>query len=200
MGARLSLATTVGVAISEVADEGTLRAGAGRAVLRHLTASRTGVDPSTVRIDHDSGGRPVIVSDRGWHASVSHSGRFVACAIARRRVGIDIERDDRPEADEELARRFCTSAERAALERVPSHERQRALIRLWVRKEALTKALGVGLALPFTTVDVRRTVIAAGGGVNPRWTVRDLESPTGYLAAVAVEGRCLHLSVRRLTL
>jgi phosphopantetheine--protein transferase-like protein len=104
------------------------------------------VDPRTVTVGHDERGRPLLLDFAALHASIAHSGEFVACALSDRRVGVDVERADRPEADDALAARVCTSAERRQLEHMPAGPRKRALNRLWARKEALAKALGVGLA------------------------------------------------------
>ena len=61
--------------------------------------------------------------------AVAHSGEFVACAVSTRRLGVDIERSDRVEADHDLARRVCTAHERRQLERLPAPLRRAALIR-----------------------------------------------------------------------
>jgi 4'-phosphopantetheinyl transferase len=87
--------------------------------------------------------------------SISHSGPFAAAALSRQpnqRVGIDIERVERRDA----------SFEALALSRVEAHRvrrlcgvaRWQAVTRIWVLKEALLKALGVGLSVPMTGITV----------------------------------------------
>lgn len=162
-----------------------------RAALTRLVAARTGVDAAWVNLDYDARGRP-LVSGSALHLSIAHSGEFVACAVSDRRVGVDIERVDRVEADHDLARRACSSAEREQLGELTGP----ALIRLWTRKEAVAKVLGLGLALPFEQLDVRRDTPRIGGVRASRLTVRDLVGgPEDYAVAIATEGRC-RVSVR----
>jgi 4'-phosphopantetheinyl transferase len=159
-----------------------------RATLMRLFATRADTDAASVLIDHDEPGRPIVRGNAGLMLAVAHSGDFVACAISTRRVGVDIERSDRIEADDDLARRVCTSHERRELERLPAPLRRAALIRLWTRKEAVVKALGVGLAIAPEQVDVSRDrPIVHGAGVGAL-RVRDLAAgPDGYAVAVATE-------------
>jgi 4'-phosphopantetheinyl transferase len=161
-----------------------------RAALARLAAARAHVDPAVVVVAHDERGRPVLRDCPALQVSVAHSGEFVACAVSGRRVGVDVERIDLPEADDALAARVCAPAERRRLEHMPAGERSRALIRLWVRKEALAKALGVGLALPFEQLDVRHDIPLIGGVRAGALRVRDVDGgPDGYAVAIAAEGR-----------
>jgi 4'-phosphopantetheinyl transferase len=86
--------------------------------------------------------------------------------------------------------------ERAALAAVPPSDRARAFLIAWTRKEAVTKATGDGLRVAF------REVVVAGAQGAPRlagWpypqdpqgvSLVDLEAAAGYVAALAVLGRC----------
>jgi len=161
-----------------------------RAALARLAAATTHVDPAAVVVAHDERGRPVLRDCPELHVSVAHSGDFVACAISGRRVGVDVERTDRPEADDALGARVCAPTERRRLEHMPAEPRTRALIRLWARKEAFAKALGVGLALPFEQLDVRHDIPLIGGVRAGALRVRDVNGgPDGYAVAIAAEGR-----------
>jgi 4'-phosphopantetheinyl transferase len=135
--------------------------------------------------------------------SVAHSGDLVAVAVARTPVGVDVEQlDGRPHPlggdgdPEALARLVLSAAERAVLAAVPPEGRARAFLVAWTRKEAVTKATGDGLRAAFGDV-----VVAADAG-PPRlvsWpyprsvhsvSLLDLDSDPGYVAALAVLGRC----------
>jgi phosphopantetheinyl transferase len=161
-----------------------------RAALARLAAARMHLDPAALALGHDERGHPILLDRPALHVSIAHSGEFVACALSDRRVGVDVERADRSEADDALAARVCGPAERRQLEQIPAGPRRRALIRLWTRKEALAKALGVGLALPFEQLDVRHDVPLIGGVRAAALRIRDLEGgPVDYAVAVATEGR-----------
>jgi 4'-phosphopantetheinyl transferase len=143
----------------------------------------------------------------GLEHSVAHSGDLVAVAVARAPVGVDVEREGRagrpggagPEA---LARLVLADTERAALAAVRPSGRDRAFLVAWTRKEAVTKAKGDGLRVPFGDV------VVAGAAAAPRvvsWpypqppqsvSLLDLEAEAGYVAALAVIGRCHTVRVR----
>ena len=124
-------------------------------------------------------------------------------AVAAAPVGVDVEQaegrrhllggDGDPEA---LARLVLSEAEQAALAALPAHGRARAFLVAWTRKEAVTKATGDGMSAAFSEV-----VVAADAG-PPRVTawpyprsprdvsLLDLDAADGYVAALAVIGRC----------
>lgn len=89
-------------------------------------------------------GKPYIVGCP--HFSLSHSGKYVICAVADTPVGVDIEAP-RP-GSAALARRFFTPREQAL---VKSDE---DFCRVWVQKESYVKALGTGLAQGLSSFDV----------------------------------------------
>ncbi len=161
-----------------------------QAALARLAAARMHVDPATVTVGHDEHGRPLVLDRPALRVSIAHSGEFVACAVSERCIGVDVERADRPEADDALAARVCAPAERRRLEYMPPAPRTRALIRLWARKEALAKALGLGLALPFDQLDVRHDIPLIGDVRAGALRVRDVAGgPEDYCVAIATEGR-----------
>lgn len=193
LGLRAAYALLGGqLAVDRQAIDDQRRSVVARAALIRLVATRTGVDPARVKLDHDARGRPLL-SGSTLHLSVAHSGDFVACAVAGRRVGVDIEHSDRSEADDEFARRVCSPAEREQLGELTAP----ALIRLWARKEAVAKALGLGLALPFDTLDVSRDTPRIAGHEAGGLRVRDLVGgPHDYAVAIATEGRWSRVRAR----
>jgi 4'-phosphopantetheinyl transferase len=141
--------------------------------------------------------------------SVAHSGDLVAVAVAGNPLGVDVEQldgrshplggDGDPEA---LGRLVLSAAEQAALAAVPPPGRARAFLVAWTRKEAVTKATGDGLRAAFSEV-----VVAADAGPprlvawpyprDPRAvTLLDLDAAPGYVAALAVLGRCAAVAAR----
>jgi 4'-phosphopantetheinyl transferase len=180
----------------------------GCALAKTALAGYAGQRPADVRFDRtcrecgQPHGKPVI-RDGGLEHSVAHSGDLVAVAVARAPVGVDVEQldgrahplgeDGDPEA---LARLVLSAAERTVLAAVPPPGRARAFLVAWTRKEAVTKATGDGLRASFSTI-----IVAADAG-TPRlvsWpypqaphsvSLLDLDAEAGYVAALAVIGRC----------
>jgi 4'-phosphopantetheinyl transferase len=168
--------------------------------VRVLLAERVGADPAGVALERATEGRLVVRHPAGWHVGVSHSGGIVVCAVAPRPVGVDVETRPGPVVDAVLARRTCTPEEVAALDPLDEGARAEALLRAWVRKEAVAKAVGQGLHLPFDRLDVRRGSVVVPGTAG-RWGVRDLALPDpsgeGPVAAVAAAGRWWRVDPRR---
>jgi 4'-phosphopantetheinyl transferase len=102
-------------------------------------------------------GRAPRVEGADLHVSVAHAGAWVAAAIARHPVGVDVEPSDRAMDVEALAEQALAPAEREALAgRRGAGERDRALLTWWTRKEAVLKATGDGL-----TVEPREVIVSA---------------------------------------
>jgi len=86
-------------------------------------------------------------------ASLSHSADQVLCAIAPSGlVGVDVERIRPRNEWDQLAAFVLHPAERSRAEASTEAARWRGFYRVWTLKEALAKALGVGLALPFNRI------------------------------------------------
>ena len=181
---------------------------AGCALAKMAIADYSGQRPGDVSFDRTCRncgrphGKPALRGGR-LELSVAHSGDLVAVAVAAAPVGVDVEQlegrtrplggDRDPDA---LARLTLADTERAALAAVPPPGRARAFLVAWTRKEAVTKATGDGLRAAF------RDVIVAADHGRPRlvaWpnpqtpesvSLHDLDTEAGYVAALAVIGRC----------
>ncbi len=82
--------------------------------------------------------------------SISHSGKCVAIAVDHREVGVDVEK--LPDKDfMKLAERFYHPNELAYVKE--SADQARAFTRIWTRKEAYLKQLGVGITTDLTVFD-----------------------------------------------
>ncbi len=100
--------------------------------------------------------------------SLSHSGNYVAVAIDRLAVGIDIEQI-RP-CNDSLIKRFFTEAEKRYIgihsgtngEASGSESRDRSFTEIWTLKESFMKAVGMGLSLGPDTFSVLESGEEAG--------------------------------------
>jgi 4'-phosphopantetheinyl transferase len=179
----------------------------GCALAKTAVAACTGQRPARVSFDRVCGqcgkphGKPAVRGG-GPELSVSHSGDLVAVALATAPVGVDVEQldgrarelgDGDPAA---LARMVLAEEERAALAAVEPEGRARAFLVAWTRKEAVTKARGDGLRVPFGEVVVAADLAAPRVTAwpypqDPRSvSLFDLDPGPGYVAALAVIGHC----------
>lgn len=95
--------------------------------------------------------------------SISHSGNYVICVLANRRVGVDIENKFRSvfsESKEEqlnkIAKKCLTMGEEIRFYSCDGEEKVELMMKLWTRKESYSKAVGKGLALDFSTIDTEK--------------------------------------------
>jgi 4'-phosphopantetheinyl transferase len=131
----------------------------GRATLRLLLASATGVDPADIRLARGVRGRPELAGARRFDFNVSHTDGVALIALGHAlppvmRIGVDIERRDRVVNADRLARKFLSQPERTMLSPLTADERRLAFLRLWTCKEAMSKATGDALSAPFREIDV----------------------------------------------
>lgn len=123
----------------------------GRARLRQILGSVTGTDPRDLVFTFNPQGKPAL--DGGPHFNLSHTGALAALAVsADGPLGIDIERH--AEIEEAVARHSFSPAEYAALSRLAERDWQAGFYRCWTRKEAVIKAVGLGLSMPLDSFDV----------------------------------------------
>ena len=131
-----------------------------RQPLHALLAAYLGIDAQRLSLVDDPYGRPALapLHDQSLGFNWSHSGAHALIAVGRRITpGIDIEqRRSRPRALE-IARRFFSVEEAAALAALPADQRSAAFLDVWTAKEAVLKALGRGLAFGLHRLSIARS-------------------------------------------
>jgi 4'-phosphopantetheinyl transferase len=166
---------------------------AGRGGLRLILSGYSGIAASELAFEDGSHGKPGLLGPGlPLQFNVSHSGDCVLVGVTRDTpCGVDIEnsRSRRPEI--EIAERFFCPREIEWLK-----ETEGGFLRLWAAKEAIIKAVGRGLAIPLSDVDVTDIVVGrkssilletAGLECRTIW-VTPLVLVEGYASAVAVDG------------
>ncbi len=118
-----------------------------RSSLRHLLARELRIEAAAVGFRYEQWGKPQLQKpDADLQFNVSHSGDWGAIVLARVAIGVDLELlNDRFEY-RGIASQILTSPERLAWEKVETTARAIETLRLWVCKEALLKAMGLGIA------------------------------------------------------
>lgn len=107
------------------------------------------IDPTRVPLMREPSGKP-YVKDSTLATSLSHTCGFVAIGLCRSSpMGIDLERIDRALELPEIAALVCHATEAELACGDPLFVGMN-LLELWVRKESVLKAAGVGLAYPMS--------------------------------------------------
>ena len=163
----------------------------GRWLLRYAAARVFGEDG--YRLDCIEG-RPVVMAAEPGPAalSLSHSGALVVCAAGRvQALGVDVEQI-RPRGEwSALSAWTLHPRERARLEGIGEAQRWRAFYQAWTFKEALAKALGVGVfGLAFDRIEVSEDGLLEQTPHDERlrrrdWRLCPLRVGEGFAAAVA---------------
>jgi 4'-phosphopantetheinyl transferase len=127
-----------------------------RGRLRHLLGGMLDVEPEKVQFDYNSTGKPRLASSHRstLEFNVSHSGDWALFGFGQSMpVGVDTELFQRRTNFEALAPQVLNVRERARLELLAPEERNLAIMRAWVAKEALLKAIGVGIGYGMQSVE-----------------------------------------------
>ena len=129
-----------------------------RACLRLLLGVNLSLNPQDVPITLGAYGKPEVIPINNQHLffNLAHSRSTIVIALSRSgNVGIDLEYIDRKTDIREVASQVFTPQENAQFAGISDErERRLAFFRCWTRKEALAKADGRGLSLPFDTFEV----------------------------------------------
>lgn len=177
-----------------------------RARLLQLLGRYAGTEVPALQLGEH--GKPFLPEPRFPQFNMSHGGQCVLFAFSRQQeLGVDVDALARRHAPLELARRFFAQEEADALERLDGAAQGPAFMRLWTCKEAVLKALGLGLSfglqrLRFELDSEGRAgglqAIDAAAGAMEEWQLHRFEPAPGHAAAVAWRGPALRLRGFRL--
>lgn len=169
-----------------------------RASLRKLLSAYLRVNAIGVPLSYGEMGKPFLAGHAdNINFNLAHSGGRALYAFSRGRdLGVDLEFIREDFTGDDIAKRFFSAAEVAALQSVPADFRKDAFFNCWTRKEAYIKARGEGLSMPLDRFDVS---LIPGEPAEllrnhqdedevTRWKMKSVPVPEGFVAAIVVEG------------
>jgi 4'-phosphopantetheinyl transferase len=172
---------------------------ADHGALRLLLSAYLDMDPRKLPIAANSYGKPALnLPLCRLSFNMSHSGELTLIALCLdSAIGVDVE-IIRPIAEwEEIASSHFSQHERESLQAEEPAERLNAFFRCWTRKEALIKAIGMGLSIPLDSFTVNTSLKeppallhcawAPEAEAIQRWTLIHLEPAAGHVGALAIE-------------
>ena len=153
-----------------------------RACLRLLLGLNLSLDPGLVPIELSSYGKPQTPAIHGSSLffNLAHSRSTVVIALSRMSsVGVDLEYIDRNTDMMEVSANLFSREESAQFAAITDEQQRRlAFFRCWTRKEAVAKADGRGLSLPFPSFEVPILKMATSSSVN----LQTEEAATYYIS------------------
>ncbi len=169
----------------------------GRAALRRLLAAYSGVEAGALIIRVDERGKPHLPAGYGPAFSVAHSGEMLLLAFSgAEAIGVDVEQVRALTAWPGVIDSVLHPSEKAAMNRLPPAARPGDFFSYWTLKEALSKAAGLGLALPFPEVHIARggdsvslVEVPMVLGHTSNWWLQPVAVWGTYRAGLAVRGQ-----------
>jgi 4'-phosphopantetheinyl transferase len=173
-----------------------------RACLRLLIGVNLSLDPRDVPIELGRYGKPETppLNGRSLFFNLAHSRSTIVIALSRTgSIGVDLEYIDRKTDMMEVAANLFSPEEHAQFATImEEHQRRLAFFRCWTRKEAVAKADGRGLSLPFTSFQVpildtaRAAPVCIEDGSAATYFISDLlqgETAVGAFAVASTPSR-----------
>lgn len=124
----------------------------GDILIRYLIGQKLNLKNTNIQIQRNAYGKPFLKGYPIFHYNISHSGKWVICALSRYPVGVDIEQIK--SIDLEIAKRYFTRGEYVSILNIPEIRRSNAFFRIWTAKESYVKYAGKGLSIPLNSFAV----------------------------------------------
>jgi 4'-phosphopantetheinyl transferase len=129
-----------------------------RAALRELLHRNLGIPAAEIALTENPNGKPRLSqqsSAKPLRFNLAHSAELALVAMSSGcEVGVDVERLRAVSHWEQIAHRYFHEAESRAIRCSPPAERAQGFLRCWTAKEAVLKALGVGLSGMLTSAAI----------------------------------------------
>lgn len=124
-----------------------------RALVRSTLSRYLAVAPADWKFERETHGRPRLLNPEAQAAklvfNISHSPGLIVLGITcNRQLGVDCENYSERAALLEMAPRYFSPAETAALQALNVAQQQRRFFHYWTLKEAYVKARSLGLNIP----------------------------------------------------
>jgi 4'-phosphopantetheinyl transferase len=161
-----------------------------RALLRTILGEYLNLAPRSLSFMYNSFGKPSLgpaVDARGITFNVAHSGDFSLLLFGMTTdVGVDVEHLQIERNVVELAKAMLPPSQCGEVLAQPEAGRKRAFLQAWTRREAIGKALGVGLSIPRGAYD---------GAIADRseWSIGSIDLAGDYVAAFAARAPGAHV-------
>ncbi|NQY06729.1 MAG: 4'-phosphopantetheinyl transferase superfamily protein [Flavobacteriaceae bacterium] len=104
----------------------------------------------------DENNKPFI-QDSALNFNISHSGKTILCAISKHNIQLGIDVEEIKSID---IKGFNTIFHQNEFNRIIQANSIDSFYKYWTRKEAYTKAIGVGITIPLDKIDTTKNMIS----------------------------------------
>jgi 4'-phosphopantetheinyl transferase len=167
-----------------------------RGSFKSILSKYVNISAPNIQFNYNSYGKPSLKNvffEKSVQFNISHSQSVAIYAFTfKDPVGIDIEYMRTDFDWQPIAQQFFTARENETLQKAESSTQ--AFYYHWTRKEAIVKALGKGLYIPLSDIDIAQELIGSHR-VDRRyrymcgkqcWYIFDINAQQGYCASVVV--------------
>jgi 4'-phosphopantetheinyl transferase len=159
----------------------------GELLLRALIREETGLSNQHIVFGTNKNRKPILISDPSLHFNLSHSGKWIFCALDTEPVGVDIEKIKHIPPG--LVNVSLSPYENKVFKEMSPQDRLSYFFILWTCKESFLKALGMGLDCLPGELSVQKDQTGRTGVVSLNYKeyrgfCRSYAVDSGYRAAV----------------
>ena len=165
-----------------------------RGLLRGILAEYIGSNAQDLVFGYGPHGKPRLVTNpKDVRFNLSHSSNHVIFAFTvGQEIGVDLERLDSIAEAASIANQFFSAIETSRISHSPQNERVRTFLSYWTCKEALAKAIGVGMSSSMTdhefNFDASGQPHLANANLSHQWSLRTVRLDAEYAISFAIAG------------
>lgn len=170
---------------------------AARGILRDILSRYSYIAPQDIKFNYGVNGKPSLSAEQNQgkiYFNLAHSHDLAIYAITYlSQLGVDIEYTKRNIEALDIAERFFSKNEIASMQALPVSEQVAAFYKIWTRKEAFVKAIGVGLSHPLDQFSVNNALEKFeivfhkhDPHIKNDWYIHDIAIFPDYVAALSL--------------
>lgn len=175
-----------------------------RALVRSTLSRYAEYPPECWQFSKNEHGRPEIILPKGvphLRFNLSHTAGIVACAVVLAQpIGVDAEDVTRKINAMQIAKRYFSEQEIAALTALPENDQKLRFFQYWTLKESFSKAKGMGLTLALNQYSFHASIngdwhVTCDPSMREeetRWRFWSLQPTARHRLAVSVHQRPAH--------
>ncbi len=166
-----------------------------RYALRLIASHHLDVNPSKLQIGFGKYGKPFFLNYPNFHFNLSHSREIILISMGRQPIGIDVEYCNDSIDYLGIANSVFSKREITSLTSLNTENLHDAFYRIWTKKEAYIKAIGMGLQAPLSEITMRpfddgyHNLMSLHWNQEEcnRWKVFNLDIEGQYMAALCCD-------------